>query len=143
MVQLATNHLCAPPPPLKRGRPVPDVAKLVAETTEFKTNCNLVIIDFLIRWERGACLQPALRGRGFSAWEVAAGPLTHRVQDQLQSCHHRFPNQVGEGGMLAASIEGGGGQCLGGGSWTTHSQSSRPTANHLVIMTTPSPPPPT
>ena len=30
--------------------PVADVAKLVAETTEFKTNCNLVIIDFLIRW---------------------------------------------------------------------------------------------
>ena len=33
--------------------PVADVARLVAETTEFKANCNLVIIDFLIRWEVG------------------------------------------------------------------------------------------
>ncbi len=29
--------------------PVAEVAKLVSETTEFKLNCNLVIIDFLIR----------------------------------------------------------------------------------------------
>ena len=28
---------------------VAEVARLVSETTEFKTNCNLVIIDFLVR----------------------------------------------------------------------------------------------
>jgi len=28
---------------------VDEVATLVSETTEFKANCNLVIIDFLIR----------------------------------------------------------------------------------------------
>ncbi len=29
--------------------PLQEVARLVSETTEFKTNCNLVIIDFLVR----------------------------------------------------------------------------------------------
>lgn len=29
--------------------PVEEVAELVRDTTEFKDNCNLVIIDFLIR----------------------------------------------------------------------------------------------
>eukprot|EP00955_Chlamydomonas_euryale_P047547 353710-Chlamydomonas_euryale.AAC.6 len=29
--------------------PIANVAKLVAETDEFKTNCSLVIVDFMIR----------------------------------------------------------------------------------------------
>jgi hypothetical protein len=29
--------------------PIEEVAALVSDTTEFKDNCNLVIIDFLIR----------------------------------------------------------------------------------------------
>lgn len=36
--------------------PISEVARLVRETTDFKTNCNLVIIDFLIRHGYAAVL---------------------------------------------------------------------------------------
>jgi len=32
-------------------RPLPEVAALVRDTTEFKPNCNLVVLDFLVRHE--------------------------------------------------------------------------------------------
>ena len=35
---------------------LPEVARLIATTTEFKTNCSLVLIDFMIR--HGHCLKP-------------------------------------------------------------------------------------
>ena len=41
-----------------------EVAKLVRETTDFKTNCNLVIIDFLMRHGYGMVMGQNGHGYG-------------------------------------------------------------------------------
>ena len=64
--------------------PVEEVAHLVATTTEFKSNCNLVITDFFIRSE----------ARELQQWQGRGASWAGAVPARCLRCQPRAPDEL-------------------------------------------------